>query len=59
MGYLGFEDYRLRELRVIKRHWCLSFVAYSILGDQGLPGHSRWAVWSRFESTGNGDVRWG
>lgn len=51
-GCLGFEDYQLRKLRGIKRHWYLSFVAYSLLGDQGPPGRSRWAVRGRFESTG-------
>ena len=28
---LGFEDYQLRDLRAIKRHWCLVFLAYSLL----------------------------
>ena len=51
-GCLGFEDYQLRKLRGIKRHWYLSFAAYSLLGDQGPPGRSRWAVRGRFESTG-------
>jgi hypothetical protein len=51
-GNLGFEDYQLRLLRAIKRHWYLSFVAYSLLGDQGPPGRSRWAVRGRFQSTG-------
>jgi hypothetical protein len=51
-GNLGFEDYQLRQLRAIKRHWYLSFVAYSLLGDQGPPGRSRWAVRGRFQSTG-------
>jgi SRSO17 transposase len=51
-GCLGFEDYQLRKWRGIKRHWYLSFVAYSLLGDQGPPGRSRWAVRGRFESTG-------
>jgi len=51
-GRLGFEDYQLRKLRGIKRHWYLSFVAYSLLGDQGPPGRSRWAVRGRFQSTG-------
>lgn len=51
-GNLGFEDYQLRQMRAIKRHWYLSFVAYSLLGDQGPPGHSRWAVRGRFQSTG-------
>jgi hypothetical protein len=49
---LGFEDYQLRRLRGIKRHWYLSFVAYSLLSDQGLPGHSRWNVRGQFQSTG-------
>jgi hypothetical protein len=51
-GNLGFEDYQLRRIRAIKRHWYLSFVAYSLLGDQGPPGRSRWAVRGRFQSTG-------
>jgi len=51
-GNLGFEDYQLRQMRAIKRHWYLSFVAYSLLGDQGPPGHSRWAVRGQFQSTG-------
>lgn len=51
-GNLGFEDYQLRHLRAIKRHWYLSFVAYSLLGDQGPPGRSRWAIRGRFQSTG-------
>jgi hypothetical protein len=51
-GNLGFEDYQLRRWWAIKRHWYLSFVAYSLLGDQGPPGRSRWAVRGRFQSTG-------
>lgn len=51
-GNLGFEDYQLRRLRAIRRHWYLSFVAYSLLGDQAPPGRSRWAVRGRFQSTG-------
>lgn len=51
-GNLGFEDYQLRKLRGIRRHWYLSFVAYSLLGDQGPPGRSRWAVRGQYESTG-------
>lgn len=51
-GNLGFEDYQLRHLRAIRRHWYLSFVAYSLLGDQGPPGRSRWAVRGQFQSTG-------
>lgn len=51
-GNLGFEDYQLRTLRGVKRHWYLSFVAYSLLGDTGPPGRSRWAVRGQFQSTG-------
>jgi hypothetical protein len=51
-GNLGFEDYQLRHLRAIRRHWYLSFVAYSLLGDQAPPGRSRWAVRGQFQSTG-------
>ena len=51
-GNLAFAQVQLRRGRGIKRHWYLSFVAYSLLGDQGLPGHSRWTVRGRFQSTG-------
>jgi hypothetical protein len=51
-GNLGFEAYQLQNLQGIQRHWCLSFVAYSLLGDQGHPGRSRWAVRGQFQSTG-------
>jgi hypothetical protein len=51
-GHLGFEDSQLRRIRAIRRHWYLSFVAYSLLGDQGPPGRSRWNVRGRFHSTG-------
>lgn len=51
-GYLGLEAYQLRKLRGIMRHWYLSFVAYSLLGNQGAPGRSRWAIKQQFESTG-------
>ena len=51
-GNLGFEDYQLRQLTAIRRHWYLSFVAYSLLGDQGPPGRSRWAVRGQFQPTG-------
>lgn len=51
-GNLGFEDYQLRCWQGIKRHWYLCFVAYSLLGDQGPPGRSRWAVPGQFKSTG-------
>ena len=51
-GNLAFAQVQLRRWRAIKRHWYLSFVAYSLLGDQGLPGRSRWTVRGRFQSTG-------
>lgn len=51
-GQLGFEDYQLHQLRSIRRHWYLSLVAYSLLGDQAPPGRSRWQVKGRFQSTG-------
>lgn len=51
-GNLGFEAYQLRHLQAIRRHWYLCFVAYSLLGDQGPPGHSRWNVRGQFQSTG-------
>jgi SRSO17 transposase len=37
---LGFEDYQLRDLRGIKRHWYLIFLAYSLLVS-GLSGITR------------------
>jgi len=49
---LGFEAYQLQNLQGIRRHWYLSFVAYSLLSDQGLPGRSRWTVRGHFQSTG-------
>jgi len=49
---LGFEAYQLRYLKAIRRHWYLSFVAYSLLGDQGPPGRSRQVVRGQFHSTG-------
>lgn len=51
-GNLGFEAYQLRHFRAIRRHWYLCFVAYSLLSDQGVPGHSRWNVRGQFLSTG-------
>jgi hypothetical protein len=51
-GNLHFATTQLRRWRAIKRHWYLSFVAYSLLGDLGPPGRSRWAVRGRFQSTG-------
>lgn len=52
-AHLGFEDYQLHRLHGIRRHWYLSFVAYSLLGDKGPHGRSRWQVKGRFESTGH------
>jgi hypothetical protein len=51
-GNLAFAQVQLRRGQGIKRHWYLSFVAYSLLGDQGPPGRSRWTVRGRFQSTG-------
>jgi SRSO17 transposase len=51
-GNLGFEEYQLQNLQGIRRHWYLSFIAYSLLSDQGHPGRSRWAVRGHFQSTG-------
>ena len=51
-GHLGFEEYQLHNLQGIRRHRYLSFLAYSLLGDQGHPGRSRWALHGHFQSTG-------
>ena len=51
-GNLGFEEYQLQNLLGIRRHWYLSFLAYSLLSDQGHPGRSRWTVRGHFQSTG-------
>lgn len=51
-GCLGFEDYQLRQWQGIRRHWYLSFLAYSLLGAQKPPGRSREAVKGQFASTG-------
>jgi SRSO17 transposase len=51
-GNLGFEAYQLQNIQGIQRHWYLSFLAYSLLGDQGHPGRSRWTVRGQFQSTG-------
>jgi len=50
--HLGFEAYQLQNLQGIRRHWYLSFIAYSLLSDQRHPGRSRWAVRGQFQSTG-------
>ncbi|MFN8445222.1 MAG: transposase [Caldilineaceae bacterium] len=49
---LGFEDYQLHQVRSIRRHWYLSWVAYSLLSDQAPPGRSRWRFKDHFQSTG-------
>ena len=49
---LGFEAYQLQNLQGIRRHGCLSFLAYSLLRDPGHPGRSRWAARGHFQSTG-------
>lgn len=30
-GHLGLDEYRMRSIEAIKKHWCLVFVAYSLL----------------------------
>ena len=36
-GHLGFNDYRLRSTEAIGKHWCVVFVAYSLLHVTCLP----------------------
>ena len=36
-GYLGFNEYRMRRAEAIGKHWCLVFVAYSLLHLTCLP----------------------
>jgi SRSO17 transposase len=36
-GHLGFNDYRMRSTEAIGKHWCLVFVAYSLLHLTCLP----------------------
>ena len=36
-GHLGFNDYRMRSAEAIGKHWCLVFVAYSLLHLTCLP----------------------
>ena len=35
--YLGFDEYRMRDAKAIQKHWCLVFVAYSLLHLECLP----------------------
>lgn len=39
---LGLEDYRVRSLEAMQAHWCLVFVAYSLLHLACLPPPSNW-----------------
>jgi hypothetical protein len=36
-GHLGFDEYRMRSAEAIRKHWCLVFVAYSLLHLTCLP----------------------
>ena len=36
-GHLGFNEYRIRSAEAIGKHWCLVFVAYSLLHLTCLP----------------------
>jgi DDE superfamily endonuclease len=36
-GHLGFNEYRMRSIEAIGKHWCLVFVAYSLLHLTCLP----------------------
>jgi len=36
-GHLGLDEYRMRNLKPLKKHWCLVFVAYSFLHLDCLP----------------------
>jgi DDE superfamily endonuclease len=36
-GHLGFNEYRMRSAEAIQKHWCLVFVAYSLLHLTCLP----------------------
>jgi hypothetical protein len=36
-GHLGFNEYRMRSAEAIGKHWCLVFVAYSLLPLTCLP----------------------
>jgi SRSO17 transposase len=39
-GHLGLDAYRMRTSEAIKKHWCLVFVAYSLLHLECLPASS-------------------
>ena len=36
-GHLGLDEYRMRDAEAIQKHWCLVFVAYSLLHLDCLP----------------------
>ncbi len=36
-GHLGLDKYRIRSAEAIQKHWCLVFVAYSLLHLACLP----------------------
>lgn len=38
---LGFDEYRMRDAKAIQKHWCLVFVAYSLLHLDCLPASLR------------------
>jgi len=35
--HLGFDEYRMRDAKAVQKHWCLVFVAYSLLHLDCLP----------------------
>jgi len=39
--HLGFNEYRMRDAKAIQKHWCLVFVAYSLLHLDCLPASLR------------------
>ena len=39
--HLGFDEYRMRDAKAIQKHWCLVFVAYSLLHLDCLPSSLR------------------
>lgn len=39
--HLGFDEYRMRHAKAIQKHWCLVFVAYSLLHLDCLPASLR------------------
>jgi hypothetical protein len=39
--HLGFDEYRMRDAKAIQKHWCLVFVAYSLLHLDCLPASLR------------------